>query len=86
MPIGEDGKPICRQCGCTNDNACILPGPALTCGWHEVGIGKGTFGPGDCYEDLCTACLPGAAPGWVSPSMKAIELDVEAAAILSGES
>lgn len=75
----------CRNCGCTNDNACVLPGPALTCGWHEVGPGNGTFGPDDCYEDLCTACLPDARPGWVHPTAKAIDAGLdELAASLGG--
>ncbi len=83
MPV-VDGVVSCRVCGCTNDNACILPGPAYTCGWHELGPGLGTFGPGDCFEDLCTACLPDARPGWVHPSAKAIEAELEPLAGLLG--
>jgi hypothetical protein len=56
-----DGKPVCRVCGCTNDYPCTRRTKASnwTCGWAE--------------DDLCTACTPDAAPGWVHRSAKAIE-------------
>ena len=45
----------CRECGCTDHNACIWHGATgtVTCTWHE--------------PDLCTACAPGHAPGWNHP-------------------
>ncbi len=73
-----EGKPQCRVCGCRDDNACVLPGPAYVCGWVESVPGGGA----ESFEDLCTACLPGARSGWVHPSAKAIETELEVAMLL----
>lgn len=55
---------VCRVCGCTNDNPCCLVDPKETgwraivkwCSWAEL--------------DLCSACVPGAAPDWKHPSIR----------------
>lgn len=63
----------CRECGCTEANACVRPAsfyeahdivlddgtPLVSCGWAE--------------EDLCTACVVDADPGWVHPAGDAHE-------------
>jgi hypothetical protein len=45
----------CRECGCTDDRACIHPsnGQVERCAWAE--------------PDLCTACMPGQPPTWIHP-------------------
>jgi hypothetical protein len=47
----------CRECGCTENNACVLmieDRAAHGCRWVE--------------EDLCSACVPGASPDWRKPA------------------
>lgn len=53
----------CRECGCTEDRACI---------WLGTDFGGPPFGgdPPVCgwiADDLCTACAPGHAEGWLHP-------------------
>jgi hypothetical protein len=43
----------CRECGCSQLNACVNDATGETCGWAE--------------SDLCTACVPGADPNWAHP-------------------
>ena len=43
----------CRECGCTELNACTLDHGRVTCAWAE--------------PDLCTACVPDASPNWIHP-------------------
>lgn len=69
----------CRECGCTDEDQCYLPGPAFVCGWVESVPGGGAAS----FEDLCSACLPDARPGWVHPTAKAIEMDLEITALLN---
>ena len=49
--VAHDEDEICRECGCTQNNACVRQGE--TCGWAEPG--------------LCTACTPDAGDGWKHP-------------------
>lgn len=51
----------CRECGCTTDNGCvrIVDGRLdEVCDWAESGP-----------PDLCTACVPDAAPDWQHPQV-----------------
>jgi hypothetical protein len=43
----------CRECGCTDRQACVHPGAELVCSWEGA--------------DLCSACAPDAIPGWEHP-------------------
>lgn len=58
---------VCRACGCKDSERCAMPGAGLVC--SPAG-------------DLCSACVPDALPGWVHPSARAIEMDLEIAALL----
>jgi len=65
----HDASHSCRLCGCGAGKRCRLPG----------------LNPVACHlvaDDLCSACSPDAAPGWVHPSAQAIEMDLEIAALL----
>lgn len=61
----------CRECGCTDHNACVHPGASLVCSWDE--------------PDLCSACAVDAVPGWDHPAPYVQHWTVERLASLAGE-
>jgi hypothetical protein len=48
--------PTCRECGCTDTNACVHPLLNAVCCWEE--------------PDLCSACSEDSVPGWVHPVVR----------------
>lgn len=66
-----DSHYTCRECGCTEARPCTqeLDGRLEGCSWVE--------------PDLCSACVPGAAPGWEHPKAKPFKPGNEPAHILT---
>ena len=69
MDLGETEETwACGICGCSAQFRCYQPDHHLVCEREA--------------EATCSACSPGALPGWVQPTARAIETDLEIAALL----